>query len=116
MDFPSASGESVRHCCVLTEDLPSVGIVIAAGAVSGGHMIPVICGPACSMRSILGFADRLKSAAHRGSCSPRAEFGPEPDAQSGRPTDCSRTRQDENGSVFIQREVRRHLASEPAFA
>lgn len=26
---------------------------------------------------------------------------------------CSRTRQDENGSVFIEREVRRQLASEP---
>jgi hypothetical protein len=40
------------------EDLPSVGIVIAAGAVSGGHLIPVICRPAWSMRSISGFADR----------------------------------------------------------
>ena len=29
---------------------PLVGMVIAAGAVSGGHLIPVICSPACSMR------------------------------------------------------------------
>jgi hypothetical protein len=40
------------------EDLPSVGIVIAAGVVSGGRLIPAICRPACSMRSISGFADR----------------------------------------------------------
>src|SRR6266568_3132372 len=96
--FPTAAGglgatevlvsaSRLSRCCVLTEDLPSVGIVVAAGAVSGGHLIPVICRPACSMRSISGFADRPKSAVHRGSCSPRAEFGPEPDVQSGRPTD-----------------------------
>ena len=55
---------------------PLVGMVIAAGAVSGGHLIPVICTPACSMRSISGFADRTRSTVHRGSCSARAEFRP----------------------------------------
>src|SRR6476646_6674517 len=48
----------LSRCCVLTEDLPSVAIVVSAGAVSGGHLIPVICRPACSMRSISGLADR----------------------------------------------------------
>jgi hypothetical protein len=28
--------------------------------VSGGHLIPVICRPACSVRSIAGFADRRR--------------------------------------------------------
>jgi hypothetical protein len=39
--------------------------VIAAGAVSGGHLIPVTCRPACAMRSISGVADRPKRGPSR---------------------------------------------------
>src|SRR5690348_1767382 len=36
----------LSRCCVLTEDLPSVAIVVSADAVSRGHLIQVICRPA----------------------------------------------------------------------